>query len=139
MIGAGENVKTVSYLPNLLEATLFLLNEMSPGVGKYIYVDTPTLTTRALVHHLYEALDKSPPRWHLPLSLARPVAVPFDVLARLLEVDLPITSARIQKFCRSTNFDRSSLDMTGFTPSVPIEDALQATVRWYLESHAMER
>lgn len=132
MIGTGENVKTVSYLPNLIEATLFLIDAMAPGMRPYIYVDTPALTTRELVTQLYEALGKPPSRWHLPLAVARPVALPFDALARLFGTDLPITSARIEKFCRWTNFDRSFLDKAGFTPSIPIEDALRDTVRWYL-------
>ena len=136
MIGTGANIKTVSYLPNLIEATLFLMDRMSPGEGRYIYIDTPALTTKALVDHLYEALGKRAPRWHLPLSLVRPLAFPSDILAQLLGVDLPITSARIQKFCRPTNFDRTSLDRAGFTPPFSIEDALKATVQWYLDTHA---
>lgn len=136
MIGDGDNTKTVSYLPNLIEATLFLIEQMGPGIRKYIYVDSPALTTRALVDQIYEALDRRVPRWSLPLPVARSVAYPSDLLARFINVDLPITSARIQKFCRSTHFDRRALDETGFVPSVTPEQALKSTVDWYLETHA---
>lgn len=136
MIGDGENVKTVSYLPNLIEATLFVMDRMSPGYRTHIYVDSPALSTSALVGFLSEEIGTKIPRRHLPLSVARPMAVSSDILARLIKVDLPITSARIQKFCRATNFERTSLDREGFLPTVTAEDALRATAQWYLETRA---
>lgn len=134
MIGHGDNVKTVSYLPNLIEATIFLIEQMKPGVDRYIYVDTPPLTTSELVALIYKDLERHQPRWRLPLGLARAIALPSDLAARLTGVDLPITSARISKFCKWTNFDRSHLDRLGFSPSIPIQDAVAATVEWYLGS-----
>ena len=136
MIGTGTNIKTMSYLPNLIEATLFLIDRMSAGAGKYIYVDNPTLTTRALVDYLHDALAIQAPRWHLPLPLMRLLSYPSDLLAQLLGVDLPITSARIQKFSRPTNFDRRSLDEAGFSPTFSSEEGLAVTVQWYIDTHA---
>jgi nucleoside-diphosphate-sugar epimerase len=133
MIGDGENTKTVSYLPNMIEATLYLMDRMAPGVHKYTYVDSPALTTRDLVDQIYRMLDRRAPRMRLPLPLARSLAYPSDLLARVLGVDLPITSSRIQKFCRSTYFHRSALDETGFVPRFSPEEALAATVDWYLD------
>lgn len=135
MIGDGSNTKTVSYLPNLIEATMFLLDRLAPGMDKYIYVDSPALTTRELVDQIYEALGKTVPGWNLPLPLARSLAYPSDFLARLTRVDLPITSARIRKFCRSTHFDRVALDRSGFNPTYSPAEAIRATVEWYLETH----
>lgn len=136
MIGDGDNTKTVSYLPNLVEATLFLMDRMTPGVSKYIYVDSPALTTRELVDRIYGQLGRKVPRWGLPLPVARSLAYPSDLAARFIKVDLPITSARIQKFCRSTYFDRRALDATGFEPPHSPAEALSATVDWYLRTHA---
>lgn len=135
MIGDGSNTKTVSYLPNLIDATMFLLDRLSPGIQKYIYVDSPALTTRELVDQIYEALGKSAPRWNLPLPVAQSMAYPSDLLARMTGIDLPITSARIQKFCRSTHFDRTALDRSGFSPAFSPAEAIRATVDWYLQTH----
>lgn len=135
MIGDGSNTKTVSYLPNLIEATMFLIDRLTPGIDKYIYVDSPALTTRELVDQIYEALGKTATSWNLPLPVARSLAYPSDLLARLTRVDLPITSARIQKFCRSTYFDRIALDRTGFIPTYSPAEAIRATVDWYLQTH----
>lgn len=136
MIGSGENAKTISYLPNLIEATMFLIGRMSPGVSRYVYVDEPTLTTQELVDHLAESLEIGSPRWRLPLSLARPLAMPFDLLARAFGRDLPITSARVKKFCRPTNYHRGALEAEGFQPSADIFAGLDATVEWYRRTRA---
>lgn len=137
MIGKGENTKTMSYLPNLIDATLFLIERMTPGIRKYIYVDAPALTTRDLVARIYASMDRTQPRWRLPMSLASALAYPSDLVARAIKIDLPITSARIQKFCRSTDFVRAALDQTGFKARHSPEESLEATIEWYLETLSM--
>ncbi|MCB0718367.1 MAG: hypothetical protein KDD65_07965, partial [Bacteroidetes bacterium] len=67
----------------------------------------------------------------LPLWIASPISKVADVAAAVTGRDLPITSARIEKFCRSTNFSPAKLLNAGFVPPVSVEDALKATVEWY--------
>lgn len=134
MIGRGDNVKTITYLPNLIEATLFLLDTLSPGLRRYVYVDEPRLTTRELVDELSKALGIANPTRHVPLALAKPLALPFDLLALATKRDLPITSARIEKFCRPTNYHRGAIEQEGFRPAVDTYSALAATVDWYLRT-----
>jgi nucleoside-diphosphate-sugar epimerase len=119
-------------MENLLAATFFLVERMDRGLQTYIYVDAPVLTTETLVARIYRFLGRTPPSWHLPLGLARSVAQVSDVAANLLDVDFPITAARIEKFNRSTNFDASKIRGEGFEQPVSNEEALQKTVAWHL-------
>jgi nucleoside-diphosphate-sugar epimerase len=139
MIGKGESIKTASYIDNVIEATLFLMNRMVPGVQKYIYVDEPAMSTAELVGHVYRLLNKKQPKWHLPLSLAKPIASIFDVMALLTGIDLPITSARVKKFCTSTYYDAGAIRRLGFTQPVSNEEALLRTVDWHLAQCAQKR
>ena len=132
MVGPGEAIKSTSYIENLLEATLFLMDRMERGVQTYIYVDEPALTTWTLVDHIYKLLGKSPPSWHIPLSIASPIATVADWAADLTGIDFPITAARIEKFNRSTNFDASKIREEGFEQPVSNEEALRKTVKWHL-------
>jgi nucleoside-diphosphate-sugar epimerase len=132
MIGKGDTIKTCSYIDNLIEATLFLLERMSEGVQTFIYVDEPKLSTANIIAQISMLLKKDPPKWHIPLGVAAPLAHVADIAATVTRTDLPITAARIKKFCRSTNYDGSALRNLGFRPSVAIEDALRRTVEWYL-------
>ena len=133
MVGPGEAIKSTSYIENLLDATLFLMERMKPGVQTYIYVDEPALTTGQLVERIYHMLGKQEPSWHLPLSVASPIARVSDVMAAVSGIDLPITAARIEKFNRSTNFDGSAIRAEGFEQPVSNEAALQKTIAWHLK------
>ena len=132
MVGPGDAIKSTSYIENLLAATLFLMERMERGVQTYIYVDEPALTTGTLVERIYKLLGKSPPSWHIPLSVASPVATVSDWAADLTGIDFPITAARIEKFNRSTNFDASKIRGEGFEQPVLNEEALRKTVKWHL-------
>ncbi len=132
MVGPGDAIKSTSYIENLLEATLFLMERMERGVQTYIYVDEPALMTGALVKRIYKLLGKSPPSWHIPLSVASPIATVSDWAADLTGIDFPITAARIEKFNRSTNFDASKIREEGFEQPVSNEEALRKTVKWHL-------
>jgi nucleoside-diphosphate-sugar epimerase len=132
MVGPGEAVKTTSYIHNLLAATFFLMDRMEEGMRTYTYVDEPRMTTGEMVEHIYRFLDRDPPSWHIPLSVARPIAYMSDVAAALTGIDLPITGARIEKFNRATNFDASAVREAGFEQPVSNEKALRRTVKWHL-------
>lgn len=132
-IGNGHVLKTTSYLDNLIAATLFAMRFMDRGVHTYIYVDEPVLTTNELLEHTYRFLGRARPGWHVPLWLAWPVAHVADAAAAVLKVDLPITAARIRKFCTPTNFTARVLHSLGFVQPVSNEDALRATIKWYLD------
>lgn len=132
MVGKGDAIKTTSYIENLVAATLFLIEKMRIGVQTFIYVDEPKLSTANMVHQICSLLQKTPPKWGIPLGIAAPLAHLADVAAAVTRRDLPITAARIKKFCRPTNFDASALRKMGFEQPVAIEEALRQTVKWYL-------
>jgi len=139
MVGEGEAIKSTSYIDNLLHATHFLMKEAftgqeKSGVQTYIYVDEPALTTATLVKRIYRLLEKDEPSWHIPLSVASPVAKISDIAASLTGIDFPITAARIEKFNRSTNFDSSKIRKAGFTQPVSNQEALRKTVEWHLRT-----
>ena len=131
MIGNGSKIKTTSYIDNLVAAHIFLMGRMAPGVQTYIYVDQPPLSTGQLVSRISQLLGRRRASWHLPLSIVKPVAYVADALAALTGLDLPITAARIQKFCTGTNFDPSAIHRLGFQQPVSSDDALRATIAWY--------
>jgi nucleoside-diphosphate-sugar epimerase len=132
MVGPGEAIKSTSYIENLVQATLFLMDQMNKGVQTYTYVDEPALTTGTLVERIYRLLGKKPPSWHIPLSVASPIATLADWAADLTGIDFPITAARIEKFNRSTNFDASKIREEEFEQPVSNEEALRKTVEWHL-------
>jgi nucleoside-diphosphate-sugar epimerase len=135
LVGDGDTLKTTSYIENLVEATLFLMERFDPGVSTYIYVDDPVRTTGEIVHQIYSVLDRFGPMIRMPLWLARPVARISDAAAKIVEIDFPITAARIEKFCRSTYYDGSAIRDLGFKQPVDNQTAMERTITWHL-NHA---
>lgn len=130
MVGRGEEPKTTSYIENLVAATLFAFDRLRPGVSTFHYVDYPVLTTANLVQRLCELLGRRPPRWHVPLSVARRAASVLDLAGSARGRDLPITSARIEKFNTATNYAAGAVRERGFEQPVNIDRALGKTVAW---------
>lgn len=135
MIGHGREVKTTSFIDNLLDAHAFLMERErrrpATGVEVFHYVDEPGETTAELVARIDALLGRKPRKLRLPLALAAPLALAGDVAASLFRVDLPITSARVRKFCTATNFDAGRIRAEGFAQPVGNAEALQRTVDWY--------
>ena len=134
MIGNGEEIKTTSYIENVVAATMFLIHRIQRGVQTFIFVDDPKMSTAELVRHLCIMLQKNQPKLRLPLGVAVSLAYIADFAAAVMKKDFPITAARIKKFCTPTNYDASAIRTLGFRQPVCLEDALSHTIQWYLQS-----
>jgi nucleoside-diphosphate-sugar epimerase len=133
MVGKGDAIKATSYIENLVAATFFVVERMREGVQTFIYVDEPKLSTANMVDQICSLLQKKRSKLRIPLGIAAPLAQLADFTAAITGKDLPITAARISKFCRPTNFDGTALRRLGFKQPVPIEEALRRTMQWYLQ------
>lgn len=132
MVGDGSTLKSTSYLDNLLSATSLLLDQMRPGLEVVIYTDEPIQTNAWMVERIAEELGRPFPRYRLPLPVARYTSYVADLVGRATGRDLPVTSARIRKFCTDTNFDASVIRRAGFHQPISNEEAMSRTVRWFL-------
>lgn len=133
MIGDGANLKTTSYLHNLVAATLHLHEQQLSGNQEFIYVDDPAWSTEQLVTFIGGFIGKNATRVRIPLWAVEKPAGIFDWLARTTKVDLPITSDRIKKFCRATNYTSAKIHNAGFVQPYSMEEALEATLEWHVQ------
>lgn len=143
MIGRGNSVKTTSYIANLVDAHMFLMDRwFADGQKRYDVfhcVDDPAETTAWLVDRIRTLLGRRPSRWRIPLWMASPLALTGDAAAALTGIDLPITSARVRKFCTATNFSSEKIRHLGFIQPISNEDAVVTTVNWYVNTYLNER
>ncbi|GER08819.1 N-acetyl-alpha-D-glucosaminyl-diphospho-ditrans, o ctacis-undecaprenol 4-epimerase [Kordiimonadales bacterium JCM 17843] len=139
MIGQGSEIKTTSYISNLIDAHMFLMEQRASdhgyGVEIYQYVDDPGMTTMEIVNLIRVRLERGVNKFRLPLSIAAPISLVGDALAAVTGVDLPITSARVRKFCTATNFSGSKIRQLGFKQKISNEQAIISTVDWYLTKY----
>jgi nucleoside-diphosphate-sugar epimerase len=133
-VGRGDNVKSLSYVENLVDATMHLWALPSgPAFDAYHWVEKPDLTSREIVDAIRDALGRAPSRVALPLGAALALALPFDVAARLLGRHFPISRARVRKLAGDrTQFEADKVRATGFTPAVSLVEGIRRMVAWYL-------
>ena len=128
-IGEGKNVKSVAYVRNLVQATLYLMECMKPGIAIYNYADEPQLTSRQITSIISQSLNKKEPIT-LPYWMVHTMAIPFDIAIKLTGKDLPISSNRVKKFCTETFHRADKIFSTGFKPQYKNEQGLINMVKW---------
>jgi len=129
-LGKADNIKSIAYVENVVQATLHLLHKMKPGVFIYNYADEPQLTTREIGNTIAEALSKKV-RLTVPKTLGVMMGVPFDIMIKLTGKNLPISSARIKKLSTPTHHSAQKLFSEGFKPKYSSEEGLKKMVEWY--------
>jgi nucleoside-diphosphate-sugar epimerase len=129
-LGKAENIKSIAYVENLVNATIFLKNKIKPGVSIYNYADEPQLTTRQISDTIAHALNKKI-RITIPKTLGVMMGIPFDLMIKLTGKNFPISSSRIKKLGTQTHHSAKKIFSEGFKPSFSTLDGLRKMVEWY--------
>lgn len=76
--------------------------------------------------------------FRLPFSAGYLIGKCFDLVSTVAGKRFAISSIRVKKFCANSVFN-TDVESTGFVPPVPLEEALEKTVRYeFIESHEGE-
>ena len=131
--GAADNIKSLSYVENIVQATLFLLDKPGqPAFDIYNYIDKPDFTSGEIARTIYDALGKKPPAFRPPYWFGRLAALPFDLVIALTGKNLPISGARFEKlFKTETKFEADKLLDAGFVPPVTLREGITRMAQWY--------
>ena len=134
-VGAAKNVKSLSYVENIVECTFFLLaKDGRPAFDVYNWVEKPDLSSFGIAEVIHRHLGKTMPKWRIPMWAARLAALPFDALIAVTGRNIPISSARIVKlFETQTLFEADKARAAGFEPSISLDEGLGRMVAWYQE------
>jgi nucleoside-diphosphate-sugar epimerase len=129
-LGSADNIKSIAYVENLVAATLFLKDQMKPGVAVYNYADEPQLTTRQIANEIAEALGTK-----IRITIPKPIGIlfgfPFDLIIKLTGKNLPISTSRIKKLGTQTYHSARKLFDLGFKPKYSTVFGLRKMVEWY--------
>ncbi|NRP26540.1 short chain dehydrogenase [Marinobacterium sp. xm-d-420] len=129
MIGNGQNRKSMAYVENVA-AFLEFSNSMTSGVHTYNYIDKPDFDMNSLVKRVKKALGKEEKVGaRIPYWIGMLAGYAFDLLAKLSGKNLPISSIRIQKFCKDSIYN-TSLESTEFKAPVDLQSAIDSTINF---------
>ncbi len=129
-LGKANNIKSIAYVENVVEATLYLMSRMRPGVSIFNYSDEPQLSTREISDVIARTLNKKI-RLTIPKTLGIMMGIPFDLAIKITGANLPISSARIKKLGTSTHHSAQKVFSEGFNPRFSTIEGLEKMVEWY--------
>lgn len=130
--GGGKNIKSVAYVENLAEATIFLLERLKPGIEIYNYSDYPQMNTEEIVRNIAAYLSCKIPKFKVPIGPAMAAAGIFDLLGKVTGYNFPITANRIKKFNTPTVHMSDKIRNAGFSPPVELSKGFRRMAEWYL-------
>ena len=138
MVGKGENRKSMAYVENIAAFIEYSMT-FKPGVHIYNYIDKPDFTMNHLVRTVKYILGQPEKiRLRLPYALGYFIGKVFDFIALVSRKRLSISSIRVKKFCANSVYN-TSLEETGFVAPIPLEKALEKTIRHeFIEDNSLE-
>lgn len=129
-VNGGKAIKSIAYVENIVDATLFAAEKIISGTLIFNYSDEPSLSIREIAE-LQAGLLKRKIRFALPLWVLRILAIPFDMIIALTGKNLKISSGRIRKITTQTYHSASLIRSMGFTPRYSIHYGMERMIRWY--------
>jgi nucleoside-diphosphate-sugar epimerase len=129
-VGEGKNIKSIAYVENLVQATLFLKDRMVSGVSIYNYADEPQLSSYEIGESIAQALGKKI-SFRIPLALIQWITWPFDLAIKITGKNIPISTARVKKLATETHHSPKKILNEGFKPEFSTKQGLQKMVDWY--------
>ena len=129
MVGKGENKKSMAYIGNIV-AFLETCITTEQKYGVYNYVDTPDLTMNELVSQVRAKLKgKDGVGLRLPYWLGLILGYTADLVAKISDKNLPVSSIRVKKFAASTEFKSAKASLDNFQVPFSLSDGVQRTLQ----------
>lgn len=126
MIGKGQNKKSMGYVGNIAD---FLSKQIdNTDYSVYNFCDKPDLTSVEIANTIATALNKSLPRFHLPLYIGLIAGGLFDLAAKLTGKKMSISSIRIKKFAAETTISNHKLIESGYNQKYTLQESLTRMV-----------
>lgn len=133
-IGNGDHVKAIVSRQTVIDMIRFAMTRLKPSFEHYNCVDKPYITLKRLM----EIITLNPafriPCLKIPLPYALSIGYVFDILAKLLSIDLPVNSDRMRKLATYTHFLAEKIRRDGFVQKHSIEESVAEMCNWYLSN-----
>jgi nucleoside-diphosphate-sugar epimerase len=132
-IGSGESVVHPTYVDDAVRG-MRLCAERGQAGRVYHIAGSQPVTIRALATAIAEALGVAPPRFSIPLWLAKVGALGLEAVAKVARVRPPLSRGTVAFFTEPRAFSIArARDELGYAPQVSLPEGARRTVAWYRE------
>jgi len=129
-IGNGKYVKSMIALENIVDITLFSINNLK-GLQIYNCTDEPYPTLDEVFKIISKVDGFHEPLIKIPYVMALFFALPFELLTFITGKDYGINRDRVYKFSTPTDFRSDLLRKRGYIQKYKTEDCLVKMAEWF--------
>ena len=134
IIGDGKRLVQFAHIYDVVQGFILALDKPKASVGKvYFITDSRAYSYDEVYAILASVLGKDPPKWHVPVLLAKMLAAPvqaFNWLRRKPSFIWRIDSMDVFRVDRWYSIERAQKEL-GYQPKHSLSDGLKETVDWY--------
>lgn len=129
MVGSGKNIKSMSYVGNIVAFVKYIIDNDYKGYHLFNYVDKPDLNTNELINIISASSGKSVSTFKIPYSIGYLAGITFDILSKITNKEFSVSSIRIKKFCATTQFSNKKIQATSFKAPYTLAEGLDTTIK----------
>jgi nucleoside-diphosphate-sugar epimerase len=129
MIGKGNNRKSMAYVENIAGFIAHCINSNLSNFHLFNYIDKPDLSTKELVSQAEQAIGKKIIPVRIPYWFGYSTAKVLDVVVGLVKKKNPISAVRVKKFCATTQFESTTIKLTGYSAPFTLQKGLEITIK----------
>jgi len=136
ILGKGDSIEAFLHVEDMCRSVIHAYGH-DEMIGEAYNIADDTHITSAEFYSLVsrELLGKEKDFFHLPITVARPIAVISQLIARIFNTKPLLEKATLDYVNCDKHWDNSKLKATGFKFKYPtIENGLKETLRWYKDS-----
>ena len=127
MVGSGKNIKTVCYVENLVDFSIFVSKNIDEKIIIYNYADFPHLNMVSLVDKVSKILNRRVLK--LPFYIAYLIGLFFDTVSFIIRKNINFSSDRVIKFCSDTSLCTKKIETSGYKPKYNFDTSLRKTIK----------
>lgn len=132
MIGRGENMRSMVYVGNVVDAALAVVEKQQTNNEVYIVTDKINYTVKELYEVICNGLGKKPLSFYIPISIANGLAKIGDIGGHIIKKPLSFNSEVLRKLTSSLTFSSQKIqDEIGFEPKYNLYNTINETIKWY--------
>ncbi|MBE0460624.1 MAG: NAD-dependent epimerase/dehydratase family protein [Candidatus Aminicenantes bacterium] len=133
LVTRGHTLQTPVYIEDLLHGT-FLCTEKARSGEIYHLAGDEVLTVREIVETIASALEKTIPRFSIPLFPVKLAAWPMEKTFRLLKKESPLTMGKLAFFTnpKPLSIQKAKKDLF-YSPKTDFKKGMAQTILWYKE------
>ena len=136
-IGNGENSCHPTYIDDAVAGMWLCLTRGQVGETYQITGSRP-VTFRELAESIAEAVDSNPPRWQMPVWLAKILATGLEWGGKIAGIPVPLSRTGVAFFSENRGFNfQKAHEQLGYSPQIELAEGVKRTVDWYRKIGAL--